>query len=109
MTFAPFGNIDVDEIYKYLDIPRVQETISIETGKFIFKREKGLLPDPNIAKHFEVRNENTSHSYNLRNRGGNLPKNSYSSSHGEKSIQCRGANLWNSLPDKVIDAKTLTS
>ena len=109
MTFAPFGNIDVDEIYKYLDIPRVQDTISIETGKFIFKREKGLLPDPNIAKHFEVRNENTSHSYNLRNRGGNLPKNSYSSSHGEKPIQCRGANLWNSLLDVITSTETLRS
>ena len=40
MTFAPFGNIDVDSIYKYLDIPQTFEVIAIETGKFIFKREK---------------------------------------------------------------------
>ena len=43
MTFAPFGNIDVDSIYKYLDIPKVENTVSFETGKFIFKRENEPL------------------------------------------------------------------
>ena len=63
MTFAPFGNIDVDSLYKYLDIPKVSDIISIETGKFRFKKENTLLPVPDIANHFVLRNENVSHQH----------------------------------------------
>ena len=98
MTFAPFGNIDVDAIYKYLDVPRIQDIISLETGKFIYKRENGLLPDPDIAKHFEVRNANVTHNYNLRNRIAVLPKTAYDSSYGEK---------WNGLPADLRDCDNL--
>ena len=107
MTFAPFGNIDVDAIYKYLDVPRIQDIISLETGKFIYKRENGILPDPDIAKHFEVRNANVTHDYNLRNRKTVLPKTAYDSSYGEKSIQYRGANVWNGLPANIRDCDNL--
>ena len=109
MTFAPYGNIDVDSIYKYLDIPNVLDTISLETGKFMFKKENGLLPLPYIANHFEIRlrSSNVFHRYNLRNRGINMPTISQKSSHGEKSIQFRGAKLWNSLPQELIRCENL--
>jgi len=79
ITFAPFGTIDVNSIFKYLDIPNVLDTISLETGKFIFKKEKEILPTPDIANNFQVRNANVSHRYNLRNRGLNVPTISFTS------------------------------
>ena len=30
-----FGNIDVDSIYKYLDILNIPNTVLLETGKFV--------------------------------------------------------------------------
>ena len=101
MTFAPFGNIDVDSIYKYLDVPKVSDIISIETGKFIFRKENDLLPVVDIANHFKLRNENVTHNYNLRNRNVNMCPIEYTSSFGEKSVQYRGAQLWNSLPQST--------
>ena len=107
MTFAPFGNIDVDSIYKYLDIPNVENTISLETGKFVFKRENELLPIPDIANHFRLRNENIHHNYNLRNRNIITPIIDFNSATGKKSIQFRGAQLWNSLPENIRNSESL--
>ena len=66
ITFAPFGNIDVDSIFKYLDVPNVMNTLDLETGKLMYKKEKDLLPMPDIVDHFPARNTIISHSYNLR-------------------------------------------
>ena len=100
MTFAPFGNIDANSIYKYLNVPNVTDTISLEVGKFMYKRERNLIPVPEIANHFELRNLGVSHSYNLRARVG-MPSITDKSSYGKKSIQTRGSKLWNSLPEEV--------
>ena len=56
MTFAPFGNIDVKSIYKYLNILEIPQLFTLKIGKFIYESENGLLPLDGIAKHFEVRN-----------------------------------------------------
>ena len=101
MTFAPFGNIDVDSIYKYLNIPKLSQTISLEVGKFIYKKQNQLLPDENIASHFELRNSNTAHKYNLRNRKVHLQTISLNSGRGKKSIRFRGSKLWNEIPDEI--------
>ncbi len=37
MTFAPFGNIDLQPIYDYLKVLNVDKTFLLETGKFLFK------------------------------------------------------------------------
>ena len=108
ITFAPFGNIDVKSIFKYLDIPNVHDTIAMETGKFMFKKTKGLLPVTDIANHFNLKNANRSQRYNLRSRGSNMATIEYSSSHGEKSIQNRGSKLWNDLPHEIINSETLS-
>ena len=101
MTYAPFGNIDVDSIYKYLNSPKLSQTISLEVGKFIYKKQNRLLPDEDIASHFELRNSNAAHQYNLRNRKVHLPTISLNSGRGEKSIQFRGSKLWNEIPDEI--------
>ena len=94
MTFAPFGNIDVESIYKYLNILKIPDIFSLETGKFTYKSKNGLLPLEIIANQFELRNANVTHSYNLRDRGIKMETIAFNSTHGEKSIQRRGAKLW---------------
>ena len=107
MVFAPFGNIDVSSIYKYLNIPEIPKIFSLESGKFVFKLQNGMLPIENIAQHFELRNSNTTHQYNLRNRGIHMQTISYETTHGSKSIQCRGAKLWNEVSDDIRKSTSL--
>ena len=107
ITFAPFGNIDVDSIYKYLNIPKLNDIFELETGKFIYKFQNGLLPTKDIANHFELRNANVVHSYNLRDRGIKMKTISFKSTHGEKSIQCRGAKIWNTLPEEIRSSASI--
>jgi len=101
MTFAPFGNIDIDSIYKYLNIPKINQIVALETGKFVYKKQNCLLPNQNIANHFHLRNSNTSHSYNLRNRHIPLQTIALNSYRGEKSIQFRASSLWNEIPEEI--------
>ena len=107
MTFAPFGNIDVDSIYKYLNILQVSQIFELETGIFTYKSQKGILPTENIANHFELRNANVTHSYNLRDRRIAMQTILFHSARGEKSIQHRGAKLWNKLNDKLRNSESL--
>ena len=107
MTFAPFGNIDVDSIYQYLNILKVPDIFKLESGKFTFKFQNDLLPTDNIANHFEVRNQNVSHTYNLRDRGIKMETILFNSTHGEKSIQFRGAKIWNEITDEIRNSTSL--
>ena len=106
MTSAPFGNIDVDSIYKYLNIPKISQIIELETGKFVFKKQNSLLPSNDIANHFELRNSQTSHHYNLRDRQIHLQTTKSSSAHGNKSIQFRASKLWNEIPDTLRSSES---
>ena len=110
MTFAPYGNIDVDSIYKYLDILQIPQVIKLETGKFLFKSHNDLLPTENIANHFEVRNSNV---LGLRDRETinhkiiNLNTINHKSSHGEKSLQYRGTKVWSDIPEDIRNSNSL--
>ena len=108
MTFAPFGNIDVQSIFKYLGVPNVAQTLKIETGKFFYKKQNNLLPNANIANFLSIRNANVVHNYNLRNRKDKLQTIAFESSHGKKSIQHRGAALWNKMPSEISDSTSLS-
>ena len=55
------------------------------------------------------RNENVTHSYDLRNRNVNMCSIEYTSSFGEKSVQYRGAQLWNSLPQDLCNSESMSS
>ena len=89
MTFAPFGNIDVQSIFKYLGVPNVIQTLKIETGKFFSKKQNNLQLTPSIANFFNIRNADVVHNYNLRNRRDKTQTISFGSCHGKKSIQHR--------------------
>ena len=96
MTFAPFGHIDIEPLYKELYIPDVGDTFILETSKFMFKLKKHLLPT-NIANYFAQPQITTRNSYNLRPRAQRKVITRLSSS--EKSIHIRGELVWGFIPE----------
>ena len=53
MTFAPYGNIDLNPAYDYLKVLDVAQIYMLETGKFHYKFKKDLLPTV-IGNYFET-------------------------------------------------------
>ena len=66
MCFAPFGKIDLAPLFEILEILKIEQIYQLETGKFVFKEKKNMLPVC-IAKHFDIRST-PQYSYNLRQR-----------------------------------------
>ena len=100
MSFAPFGRVDLEQIYEELNILNVRQTFSLESSKFMFKSKKGLLPTE-IANYFsESQPAGRISSYNLRTRRNKprliIPRLASS----EKSIFIRGEILWNSISEE---------
>ena len=107
MTFAPFGRIDLEPIYKELYILDVKDTFILETSKFMFKLKKGLLP-VSIGDYFgDSQTENRIIPYNLRNRDRpRLISTRLSSS--ENTIRIRGERVWNYIPEIVTNTSFQT-
>ena len=99
MTFSPFGRIDIKPLYDYLKILDIQSIFSLETGKFVFKEKRNLLP-VRIGDYFSNKVRIMTSSYNLRSNS--LPLLSYRLSTTEqKSISSRGQLVWNRIPDNI--------
>ena len=107
MTFAPFGIIDLDPIYKYLNILDMPKIILLETGKLFYKMRNDLLPLSTIGNHFPLR-PIPNHDYDLRERQREMPKISYRTVHGDRSIHVTGCNIWNSLPTDIKQSESLS-
>ena len=106
MCFAPFGRIDIEPLYKDLNILDVDGTFILETSKFMFKQKKGLLPE-SIGDYFiRPSPENRTISYNLRtrNRISHIPTRLVSS---DNSIHIRGEKIWDSIPEIVSSSSSL--
>ena len=73
MTFAPFGNIDLQPMYDFLKVLNVNDTFALETGKFQYKFENDLIA-PTIGGYFEVDPFVNQHDYGLRSRSNNIPE-----------------------------------
>ena len=54
MTFAPFGNIDLQPIYDHLEILNLDQMYLFELGKFLYKLHHNLLPSHFIGHYFEA-------------------------------------------------------
>ena len=104
ITFAPFGPLDLDPIYRELEILTLNQTITLEKGKFMHKKEKNLLPT-NIANYFDV-DARPEHDYNLRQRQSIQNPFRSNTMTGQKSIQFEGFNLWNKLPQYLKDIES---
>ena len=97
-------------MYKELKLLQVSKVCSLETGKFEFKRNKNLLPTQ-IGRYFEDSStQEITHSHNLRSRNSNAPPRFISEKFtGEKSIQYKGAQIWNSLPTEIKSSESLST
>ena len=102
MTYAPFGNIDLDPVYQQLKLLEFPKVCKLESAKFEFKRRNGLLPTK-IGTYFQDSStQEVTHTHNLRSRNSTAPPRFLSQSFtGEKSIQYKGAQVWNSLPSEI--------
>ena len=108
MTFAPFGNIDLNPIYDHLRILNLDQIFSFELGKFMYKIDKKLLPTP-IGNYFEIDPHVNQHSYGLRSRSANLPTRLVCrTKYAEKSFQIGGLRFWKKLPITIRNSDSLT-
>ena len=109
MTFAPFGRIDLDPIYDYLNILDLAKVSYLETSKFMYKLKNNILPTK-IGNYFESNiNRPSTHNYALRERnriGSQITPRLVS---GKNSMQYRGELIWNEIPDCIKCCTSLKS
>ncbi len=106
MTFAPFGNIDLNPIYEHLKILNLDQIFSLEIGKFLYKLQNNLLPT-SIGNYFEPDPFVNQHSYGLRSRTANIPTRIVCrTKYAEKSFQISGLKFWNKLPVNIKSAES---
>ncbi len=108
MTFAPFGNINLQPIYDYLKVLSVKDTFLFETGKFLFKHNNDET-FPTIGGYFEADPFVNQHSYGLRSRSANVPTRLVcQTKSSDKSLQIRGPKLWERLPSETTSSESLS-
>ena len=91
-----------------LKLLKLSEICQLETGKFEFKSQRGLLP-VQIGNYFEdSSSQEIHHSYGLRSRSRNdaPPRFLSESKTGEKSLQFRKSQLWNTLSTEIKNCET---
>ena len=106
ITFAPFGRVDVEPLYKELFILDVGDTFILETCKFMYRFKKNLLPT-DIAIYFtHPLSSKPKSSYNLRPRKtpSRIETRLRSS---ENSIHIRGELIWDYVPEVSRSSKSL--
>jgi len=98
ITFAPFGRIDLTDLYDCLRILDVNKIFRLETAKYLFKEKNDLLP-VSIANHFTPRSNLPEITYNLRPRL--TPSYTFRlASIQEKSIKSK-ETIWNEIPEHI--------
>ena len=106
MTFTPFGRVDLDPLYKCLNILDVDKVKYFETSKFLYKLKKNLLPTT-IGNYFEVVTNQHTHNYSLRNRERPVSQIVPRLVSGENSIQYRGEKIWDEIPQVIQNCNSL--
>ena len=96
MTFAPFGRVDLDPVYRDLKILGLPELHFLEKAKFMHKYNNGKLPSL-FNNYFQI-NTTVSHSYNLRRINYFRP---ILSVYSEKMIKHTGMAIWDTVPDEI--------
>ena len=91
-----FGKVDLDPVYKDLNILRLPEKHFHEKAKLMHKYHNGMLTEI-FKDHFES-NATVSHSYNLRRVRLQQP---ILSCYAKKIIKHNGVDIWNTVPDKI--------
>ena len=96
MTFAPFGRVDLEPVYRDLKILGLPEMHFLEKAKFMHKHRNGKLPT--IFDDYFRNSDLVSHSYNLRRRN---PHRQILSTYAEKMIRHNGLEIWNAIPNDI--------
>ena len=98
MSFAPFGNVELNPIYDILEILKIEDVYKLEVAKFAFKQNKDLLPN-RLANYFEVYSSES----NLRrsSRLNSISQSASNSTFGLKSIQQKIIKVWAEVPDEI--------
>ena len=104
MTFAPFGRIDIDNLYAKLKLLNLDKIHYLEKAKFMFKYYSKKLPE-SFDNYFETESVVT-HSYNLRNQN---PTRQILSTYAEKMIKNNGPDIWNTIPADIQNCFNLKS
>ena len=108
MTFAPFGNIDMQPIYDYLEVLNLDQIYLFELGKFLYKLHHNLLPSHCMGHYFEADPYVNKHSYGLRSRTANVPTRlTCLTKFSEKSVQIAGKKFWEKLPENIKSSNSL--
>ena len=102
MTFAPFGRIDIDELYLKLRLLSLEKIHYLEKSKFMHKYYNNKLPG-NFDNYFEIQTT-VNHSYNLRNRN---PPRQILSIYADKMIKYNGLDIWNTIPNEIQNCQSL--
>ena len=105
ITFAPFGNLDLNPAYKQLNLLTVEQTHKFEIAKFTFKAINNLLPT-NIGNYFEFSSEQQNHTHFVRNRQRPIRFLSKSKT-GEKTVQFTSFQLWKKIPQEIRESLSL--
>ena len=112
MSFAPFGRLDTEPIYKYFNILNVDDTFLLETGKLIYKFKNSLIPSDIINSLFSLSRDSPSRNsrYNLRTRSNfsSVPH-ELLSIYVQKSIRMRTQLVWNAIPLNIKSCESLPS
>ena len=104
ITFAPFGRVDVEPLYKELFILDVGDTFILETCKFMYRLKKNLLPT-DIAIYFtHPSSSKPKSSYNLRPR---KTPSRIETRLRQNSIHIRGELIWGYAPEVSRSSKSL--
>ena len=96
MTFAPFGRVDLDPVYRDLKILGLPEMHFLEKAKFMHKYHHGKLPS--LFNDYFQTNTTVSHSYNLRRINHVRP---ILSIYSKRMIKHNGMDIWNTIPNEI--------
>jgi len=109
MSFAPFGNINLSQIYQDFNLLHLSNVHDLEIGKFAYKEKFGYLPTE-IGNYFPTSSNFTSHNYGTRVSNSTVPLdrkivNRLKSS--ERSVQFKTNHLWSNLQDSFKSLESL--
>ena len=99
MAKLPFGNIDLNPVYKELKLLKLHKIHMLETGKFMFK-EKNDLPT-RMGNYFEVTSNEIPHDHFVRHE--RSPRFICQST---TSFQFNGMQLWNGMSSEIKSSES---
>ena len=100
MSFAPFGQINLNPLYEILEILKVDDIYRLEIAKLAYKQNNNLLPI-RVANYFESPSTETVRRTSNRLRPSSQIFSASSSSFDSKSVQKKMSELWSEIPEEI--------